>query len=46
MGVAKEPRIGSVDEGAGASILETGLETGHKTMHKTGHETAHETAYV
>ena len=41
MGVAKETRNGSVDEGAGASILETGLETGHETGHKTGHETGH-----
>lgn len=41
MGVAKETRNGSVDEGAGASILETGLEMRYKTGHKTGHETAH-----
>ena len=41
MGVAKETRNGSVDEGAGASILETGLETGHKTMHEAVYVTVH-----
>lgn len=41
MGVAKETRNGSVDEGAGASILETGLETGHKTRYEAVYVTVH-----